>query len=44
MEAEKGSIGLEELSQQAFDPMPVDVGNWVEKLKIDVHELLGVEE
>ena len=38
---EERSIGLEELSQQTFDPMPVDVGDWVEKLKFDVYELLG---
>jgi len=38
---EERSIGLEELGQQTFDPMPVDVGDWVEKLEIDVYELLG---
>ena len=38
---EKRSIGLKELGQQTFDTMPVDVGNRVEKLKIDVDELLG---
>ena len=37
---EERSIGLEKLSQQTLDPMPVDVGDWVEKLKIDVYELL----
>lgn len=31
---------MEELSQQAFDTMPVDVRDWVEKLEIDVYELL----
>lgn len=34
------SIGLEELSQQTFDAVPVDVGDWVEKFKIDIYELL----
>ena len=38
---EERSIGLEELGQQTFDPVPVDVGDWVEKLEIDVYELLG---
>jgi len=41
VEVEERSIGLEELSQQTFDPVPVDVSDWVEKLKIDVYELLG---
>ena len=38
---EEGSIDLEELGQQTFDPMPVDIGDWVKKLKIDVDEFLG---
>jgi hypothetical protein len=41
VEVEEKSVGLEELSQQTFDPMPVDIGYWVEELKIDVYELLG---
>ena len=41
MELEEGSVGLEELSQKTLDPMPVDVGDWVEKLEIDVYKLLG---
>ena len=40
---EERSVGLEELSQETFDPMPIDVGDWVEKLEIDVYELLGEE-
>ena len=38
---EERSICLEQLSQQAFDPMPVDIGDWVKKLKVDVYEFLG---
>ena len=41
VEVEERSIGLEELSQQTFDPMPVDVSGWIEELKIDVYEILG---
>lgn len=38
------SVGLEELGQESFDTVPVDIGDWVEKFKVDVYKLLEEEE
>ena len=34
------SIGIEQLHNEAFESMVVDVGVWVKKFKVDVDEAL----